>query len=187
MVVIAASTAAVDPFVGRTGLITARMKPWQTRRRRLIWIRQGDVCRKVRRQNHFHNSGGEVRLDVVDSVVGSCGTELNACFDDAFCGLLFMVGSVTPVSHPLQELLKCIEDFDYTTTGGRATSTHTGTTWSWGRCVAYFCNPFGKTRPQPDSLMRALRRIVCNRHVPLSHRRCALPWPTRARKGRTPS
>jgi hypothetical protein len=60
--------------------------------------------------------GGVGRLDVVDSVVGSCGTELNACFDDTFCGLLFMVGSVTPVSHPLQELLKCIEDFDHTTT-----------------------------------------------------------------------
>jgi hypothetical protein len=32
MVVIAASTAAVDPFVGRTGLTFARIKPWQTRR-----------------------------------------------------------------------------------------------------------------------------------------------------------
>ncbi len=32
MVVTAARTAAVDPFVGRTGLTTARrMKPWQTR------------------------------------------------------------------------------------------------------------------------------------------------------------
>ncbi len=77
------------------------------------------------------------------SVVGNCGTELNACFDDAFCGLLFMVGSVTPVSHPLQELLKCIEDFDHTTGGGGNFHAY----WhdveldgeSWGRCVAYLC------------------------------------------------
>ena len=41
-VVIAASTAAVDPFVGRTGLTSARMKPWQTRRR-LIRIQQDGV------------------------------------------------------------------------------------------------------------------------------------------------
>jgi hypothetical protein len=90
--------------------------------------------------------GGEGRLDVVDSVVGSCGTELNACFDDAFCGLLFMVGSVKPVSHPSQELLKCIEDFDHTTTGeGEGGSFRAY--WldveldgeSWSLCVAYLC------------------------------------------------
>ena len=89
---------------------------------------------------------GVGRLDVVGSVVGSCGTELNACFDDAFCGLLFMVGSVTPVSHPLQELLKCIEDFDSTTGEGRGGGNFHAY-WhnveldgdSWGRCVAYLC------------------------------------------------
>jgi hypothetical protein len=122
MVVAAASTAAVDPFVGRTGLTVARVKPWQTPRR-LIQIQ---IQIQIQR-NRFHNSGGafrsavavggEGRLDVVDSVVGSCGTELNACFDDAFCGLLFMVRSVIPVSPPFQELLKSIEDLDHTTGG----------------------------------------------------------------------
>jgi hypothetical protein len=80
---------------------------------------------------------------VVDSVVGNCGTELNACVDDAFCGRLFMVGSVTPVSPPLQELLKCIEDFDHTEEEGGNFHAY----WhdmemdgeSWGLCVAYLC------------------------------------------------
>ena len=74
MVVIAASTAAVDPFVGRTGLTIARMKPWQIRRKRLIRSQQDDVCGKVRQRHHFHNnsraafrSAAEAAKDVLAS------------------------------------------------------------------------------------------------------------------------
>jgi hypothetical protein len=70
MVVIAASTAAVDLFVGKTVLAIARMKPWQTRRR-LIRIQQDDVCRRIRQRSHFHNSGGAFRSAAVWDVLTS--------------------------------------------------------------------------------------------------------------------
>jgi hypothetical protein len=37
---------------------------------------------------------------------------MDYCFADDLCGFLFMVGSVSLSSEPLQDLLKCIRDFD---------------------------------------------------------------------------
>jgi hypothetical protein len=57
---------------------------------------------------------GNVAYSIVDAIVKEqCAPELAACFDsDAECGRLFMMGSATRFSAPLQELLKCIDDFD---------------------------------------------------------------------------
>jgi hypothetical protein len=54
------------------------------------------------------------RYGAIDALVmGKCGAEADACFADGTCGILFMTGAV-PLSHTglLQNLLKCIEDFD---------------------------------------------------------------------------
>jgi hypothetical protein len=55
------------------------------------------------------------RADVLREVAEvSCAGELQACFEDgdSVCGTLFMLGSTSLSSRLLQELLKCIEDFD---------------------------------------------------------------------------
>jgi hypothetical protein len=76
-------------------------------------------------------------IDAINTiVVGSCAPELAVCFDDSECGFLFMVGSVTPSSDPLQELVKCIEDFDI---DGEYFHTPLVDDDGFGPCVAEHC------------------------------------------------
>jgi hypothetical protein len=58
-------------------------------------------------------NGAEVQYDTIEQIVtDSCGAELAACFNDDTCGYLFMIGSVSLASDILQDLLRCIQDFD---------------------------------------------------------------------------
>jgi hypothetical protein len=81
----------------------------------------------------------EHAYEAIDAIVTSdCGPEMAVCFDDGECGYLFMVGSVTRSSGPLQNLLKCVEDFDSQEFNYfRATLADVDT--KLGQCVANLC------------------------------------------------
>jgi hypothetical protein len=74
-----------------------------------------------------------------DIVANACEDEMARCFEDepGPCGRLFMVGSASLASSPLQNLLKCIRDFDGN--GVLPTSYLDGMDGEHGECIAQNC------------------------------------------------
>jgi hypothetical protein len=74
-----------------------------------------------------------------DIVATACADEMARCFEDksGACGRLFLVGSASLASDTLQDLLKCIRDFDGD--GVLPTSYLDGMNEEQGECIAQNC------------------------------------------------
>jgi hypothetical protein len=68
---------------------------------------------ETRTRRTASDTTSEDPYDTIQTILlDDCAFEMEACFGDRECGHLFMVGSSSPSSFLLQELIKCIEDFD---------------------------------------------------------------------------
>ena len=79
--------------------------------------------------------------DAIQAIVlEDCAFEMAACFGDRECGHLFMVGSSSPSSFLLRELIKCIEDFDGVGGEDFFSASLVTDDENVGICVANFCH-----------------------------------------------
>ena len=86
------------------------------------------------------DSGAQTLYTALEDIVANaCKDEMARCFEDESgpCGRLFMVGSASLASSPLQNLLKCIRDFDGN--GVLPTSYLDGMDGEHGECIAQNC------------------------------------------------